>query len=60
MVKLVTNTGFQKSGLSKEEETRLCICSYNIGKIVGITGFKAFRSKLKIKKILSKFTFSVS
>ena len=48
-VKLVLNAGLQKDGLSKEEETRLCGCSYNSGKIVGITGFKAFRGKLKRK-----------
>jgi hypothetical protein len=48
-VKLVTNAGFQKSGLSKEEETRLCICSYNRGKIVGVSCCKAFRSKRKVK-----------
>ncbi|WP_167365611.1 hypothetical protein [Flavobacterium xinjiangense] len=48
-MKLVLNAGLQKDGLSKEEETRLCGCSYNSGKIVGITGFKAFRGKLKRK-----------
>jgi hypothetical protein len=36
---------------------RLWNCSYSSGKIVGVSGFKAFRSKLKVKKILSKFTF---
>jgi hypothetical protein len=49
MVKLVLNAGLQKGGLSKEEETRLCSCSYNSGKIVGVTGYEAFRSKLKRK-----------
>jgi hypothetical protein len=46
----VLNAGLQKDGLSKEEETRFCGCSYNCGKIVGITGFNAFGGELKVKK----------
>jgi hypothetical protein len=48
-VKLVLNAGLQKDGVSKEEERRLCGCSYNCGNIVGITGFNAFGGELKIK-----------
>lgn len=49
MVKLVLNAGLQKDELCKEEETRLCSRSCNNGKVVGVTGFKAFRGKLKTK-----------
>jgi hypothetical protein len=52
--------GLQKDELSKEEETRLSGCSYNSGEIVGITDFNAFGGELKVKKILSKFTFPAS
>jgi hypothetical protein len=34
---------------------RLWNCSYSSGKIVGVSGFKAFRSKLKVKY----FTFKI-
>ena len=57
MVKLVLNTGLQKGGLCKEEEIRLCSCSCNNGKVVGVTGFKAFRGKLKTKKYFQNSRF---
>jgi hypothetical protein len=49
-VKLVLNAGLQKDGQSKKEEIRFCGCSYNSGKIVGITGFNTFGDELKVKK----------
>lgn len=48
-MKLVLNAGLHKDGFSKEEETRLCGCSYNCGNIGGITGFNAFGGELKLK-----------
>jgi hypothetical protein len=48
----------QKRGLINLEVIRLFNCSYDSGKVVGTSGFKAFVSRLKVNNLLSKFTVS--
>jgi hypothetical protein len=49
----------QKRGLSNLEVIRLFNCNYDSGKVIGVSGFKAFGSGLEVNNLLSKLTVSV-